>query len=96
MSRIADLNYQRNIPHHRIPCPVYKLGGVTGKGSKSNFQDGLDIGQWGMSNSIVVHHLSSLDFLSLFLSLLLLVLLLLYYYDDFTLFQLLNCLYLNP
>lgn len=28
MSRIADLNYQRNIPHHRIPCPVYKLEGL--------------------------------------------------------------------
>lgn len=32
-SRTADLSYHRNIPHHRIPYPVYKLGRLLGRGA---------------------------------------------------------------
>lgn len=45
MARTADPAGQREIPYHRMSCPVYKPGGLAGRG-QSLLRDWLDIGHW--------------------------------------------------
>lgn len=63
---MADSTGQRDIPFHRMSCPVCKLGEL-GKGSADHHWDGLGIGQWVVSN-FVVHILCFLGFIPLSLS----------------------------
>lgn len=44
---------QRDILHHGILCPVYKLGELLRKGNDQGSGMGSDIGQQVMSNCIV-------------------------------------------
>lgn len=74
---------QRDIPYHRMSCPVYKLGGV---GQKLSISAQEGEGHWSVDGEQLywaLFHFVPLGFIPLFLSSFSLLL-------YFTLFQLLN------
>lgn len=45
LGQVTQTN-QRDIPHHRMPCPVYKLGGLPGRVAD------LGLGMWVWNHSV--------------------------------------------